>query len=307
MTALQAMLWKYTARCALRDDQELAVPGSTGPKFRGSLGVAPEWYGGTCDRDCQQKVSACLIALTNRTGKHVAVSLLSGADSMGKRLLPSDEDLPFPHQEGAFFGNVFSSEAFACRGRGARKGTQVKRFCALEPTTCSGIANFVDAGACQDACTMRCAKLSDGSERCAAVSCKDPQGRLWPFPITTFLRDQIEGANADVIVGAVATDDGLDDLDDGDTATFKGIDFGPTPGGVRRFVATFAAPSAAGRIEISLSSGRHLGVLAIKATGQAPKAQATALNSSGLAGPNDVTLKFVGGKKMGRLSLIEFR
>jgi hypothetical protein len=248
-----------------------------------------------------------LIALTNRTGKHVSVSLLTGAPSMGKRLLPSDEDLGYPHQEGAFFGNVFSAEAFACRGRGARKGNQVKRFCALEPSSCSGIAQFADAGACEDVCTMSCVKLSNGSERCAAVSCKDPQGRLWPYPITTFLRSQIEANNADVIAGAVANDDSLVELDDGDTAIYRGVDFGPAPRTVQTFVATIVAPRSAGRIEVWLANGRRLGVLPIRATGRGPEAESAPLDTSGIAGLNDVTLKFSGGRKLGRLSLIEFR
>jgi len=43
LNAQQAMLWKYTARCALRSDQELEAPaGPDGdkPKFKGSLGLA---------------------------------------------------------------------------------------------------------------------------------------------------------------------------------------------------------------------------------------------------------------------------
>jgi hypothetical protein len=118
--ALQAMLLKYAARCALRPDQSLdSPPDDSGhvEKLPGALGLAPEWRDGTCDQSCQEKVSSCLIALINRTGKHVQLSLLSNAPSLSTKLLPNDDDLGFPHQEGAFFGNVFSGEAYACRGR----------------------------------------------------------------------------------------------------------------------------------------------------------------------------------------------
>jgi hypothetical protein len=310
MTALQAMMWKYVARCALPEGKELtapAVPGQPPQKFPGLLGVAPEWYGGTCNQDCQQKVSSCLIALTNRTGKHVALSLLSAAASMSPALMPSDQDRDFPHQEGVFFGNVFSSEAFACHGRGAAKAAQVKRFCAVDPASCSGFAQFVDAGRCDDVCKMSCQKLSDGSERCAAVSCTDPKGRAWAFPITTYLRNQIEATNADALTDATPTDDGLTDLDGGDSATFKGVDFGATPGSVRTFAAAIAAPRAGGRIEVGLVGGKRLGTLKLKVGGREPKVQTATLDTAGVSGANDVVLTFAGGKKLGRLVSIEFR
>jgi hypothetical protein len=229
------------------------------------------------------------------------------AASMSPALLPSDQDRGYPHQEGVFFGNVFSSEAFACHGRGAAKAAQVKRFCAVDPASCSGFAQFVDAGPCDDVCTMSCQKLSDGSERCAAVSCTDPKGRAWAFPITTYLRNQIEASNADALTGATATDDGLTDLDGGDSATFKGVDFGAAPGSVRTFAAAISTPRAGGRIEVGLVGGRRLGVLKLKAGGREPKVQTTTLDTAGVSGANDVVLTFVGGKKLGRLVSIEFQ
>ena len=46
------------------------------------------------------------------------VSIMSGDTTMGKYVVPGTSDLGFPHQEGSFFGNVFSGEAYACQGRG---------------------------------------------------------------------------------------------------------------------------------------------------------------------------------------------
>jgi len=311
MTELQAMLWKYTARCALRPDQELAAPARPGEmphKFPGAIGVAPEWYGGTCDRACQEKVSSCLFALTNRTGKHVAVSLLSAAPNMSAALLPSENDIDYSHQEGAFFGSAFGSgEAYACQGTAIRKAPQVKRFCAGEPATCSGLARFSDAGRCQDVCQMTCKKLSDGSERCAATSCRDPGGRTWAFPITTYLRNQIEASNADAVSGAIITDEGLTELDDGDTATWKGVDFGASPGGVHRFIATLGSARSGGRIEIWIDGQHRIGTLTIKASRGEPRPQEATLTAGALSGEHDVTLKFLGGKSLGRLTTIELR
>lgn len=319
------MLWKYTARCALPEGKTLQAPPDAKGKrleFPGLFGAAPEWNDGPCDRTCQEKVSSCLVALTNRTGKHVLVSLLSGDPTLGKSFAPNDDDLGFPHQEGVFFGNVFTNEAYACQGTGVHKGPQVKRFCALEPMTCSGLPDFVDLGRCADACTMSCARLGDGSERCVASACRDPKGRRWEHPITVYLRNQIEACNADAMKGVVAHDDGIDGLDAGDSATYKLLDFTP-PGsqgaraGVRTFAATFLARHPPGRMEIWLDGKTRIGSLDLGSrpsptslVAGAPKGAeelATPISVGGVWGAHDVTLKFVGGKNLGKLALVELR
>lgn len=303
----QSMLLKYTARCALRADQSLeGSPDSAGhrARFPGSLGVAPEWLEGTCDDACQEKVSSCLIALVNRTGKHVQLSLLSGAPAMGKALTPNENDLGFPYQEGAFFGNVFSGEAYTCRGRDVEKAAQVKRFCALEPESCTGLAEFADAGRCEDVCEMRCARLSDGSERCAAASCTDPQGRRWSSPITTYLRNQIEAGNADQLAGSHAKEETVEPSAKLGVARYERVDFGT---GVKTFTARLAAHRAGARIEVWTEHGRRLGVLEVKSTGGVEQAQSAVIDASGLSGTHQVVLKFYDATRIGRLSTIEFR
>ncbi len=310
-TELQAMLLKYAARCALRPDQSLdGPPDASGhvDKFPGALGLAPEWRDGTCDQSCQEKVSSCLIALINRTGKHVQLSLLSTAPSLSNKLLPNDDDLGFPHQEGAFFGNVFSGEAYACRGRDVEKAAQVKRFCALEPRSCTGLAEFADAGRCEDVCEMRCERLSDGSERCAATSCKDPQGRRWSAPITTYLRNRIEAGNADELDGTrAAKDEAFEPLAKLGAARFERVDFGRAGGGVRTFTAHLFARRAGARIEVWLEDGKRLGVLDVKSTGNAEEDQTVAIDARGVSGTHSVVLKLFDATKIGRISTIEFR
>jgi hypothetical protein len=311
LTALQSMMWKYTVRCALRSDQQLeATDAESGAKqmFQGIFGVAPEWSAGKCDQGCQEKVSSCLIALTNRTGKHVLVSLLSGEPSMGEKLAPNDQDVDFPHQEGAFFGNVFSGEAFACRGQGVQKAAQLKRFCASDPATCSGLADFADAGQCQDVCKMKCVKLSDGSERCAASACRDPKGRLWAHPITSYVRNKIEAVNADAIEGAwTDKDQRLQLTRGGAAATYEGVDFGSKAGTVKTFAAALAARRAGGRIELWLDGDKRIGSLAVKGTNGLEKEQITAIQAAGVSGAHRVVLKFVGDTRAVQLSTIEFR
>jgi hypothetical protein len=266
---------------------------------------------GTCDRSCQEKVSACLIALSNRTGKHVQVSVLSAAPALLKSvpsLKPGDTDLGFPHQEGVFFGNVFAGEAYACRGSAAEKGAQVKRFCALEPQSCTGLAEFVDAGRCQDVCEMSCTSLSDGSRRCAATACTDPQGHRWAFPITTYLRNQIEAGNADSLRGTRAgKDQAMQPRARWAAARYEQVDFGPLLGGVKTFTARIAAARAGARIEVWLDGRKRLGVLAVKSTGASEQDQSAVIDASGVSGAHAVVLKLLDATRITRLSTIEFR
>jgi hypothetical protein len=311
---LQAMLLKYAARCALRADQELPGPADAKgarPRFPGSMGIAPEWLQGACDGDCQEKVSSCLIALSNRTGKHVQLSVLSAAPAMLKSassLKPGESDIGFPHQEGVFFGNVFTGEAYACRGSAATKGAQVKRFCALEPESCTGLAEFADAGNCEDVCDMSCVSLSDGTKRCAATACTDPKGRRWSFPITTYLRNQIEAGNADSLSGTRADkDQAVEPLARQGTARYEKVDFGPVGGGVKTFTARVSARRPGARIEVWLDGRKRLGVLDVKRTGAVAEDQSALIDASGVSGSHAVVLKLIDATRIARLSTIEFR
>jgi hypothetical protein len=311
---VQAMLLKYTARCALREGQQLEGPAdATGARqrFPGLLGIAPEWLDGKCDQSCQEKVSSCLIALSNRTGKHVQLSMLSGAPAMlqaAKALRPAESDLDFPHQEGVFFGNVFSGEAYACRGSAAAKGAQVKRFCALDPESCTGFAEFADAGLCEEACEMSCSRLSDGTERCAASACTDPQGRRWAFPVTTYLRNQIEAENADALHGTrAAKDQGVEPFARRVAARYEQVDFGSVKGSVTSFTARLAARGPGARIEVWLDGRKRLGVLAVRPTGARDEDQSAVIDASRVSGRHTVLLKLFDATRITRLSTIEFR
>jgi hypothetical protein len=297
LTPQQAILWKYTARCALRPDQELETPPGADGKtllFKGALGLAPEWHEGKCDNTCQEKVSSCLAALTNQTGDHVNVSLMSAAPSLVHTMSASERDLPYPFQEGAFFGNVFAGEAFVCRGRDSDKGPQLKRFCTLTPGLCSGVATFADAGSCAESCQMSCTTLSDRSRRCAAISCRDPKGRIWIHPITAYLRNRIEAGNADAIVGAISRDSELEEIQDGAEAVYRHVDFGVGPRGPRAIVANISAPTGGGQIEVWLAGGKRLGVLSVASTGGSARDLEAPLAAAGVSGQKDLVLRFKG-------------
>jgi hypothetical protein len=304
------MLLKYTARCALAEGQFLEsaeANGARARRFPGSLGLAPEWRDGTCGSDCQEKVSACLVALTNRTGKHVELSLLSGSPSLGVAFRPSAADASFPHQEGAFFGNVFSGQAFTCRGRDAAKAPQVKRFCAVVPESCSGLAAYRDAGRCQDVCHQECRTLPDGSERCAATVCRDPDGHVWRYPITAYLRNRIEAGNADSISGSKRKNQELDSLDRGDSARFELVDFGRRPRSVSTLALQITGRHGGGRVEAWLDGKRRLGTLAVRDTAGIAEEQRAPLATKGITGRHSLILKVVAGRDIGRLSTVELR
>jgi hypothetical protein len=309
LTAEQAMLWKYTARCALRADQGLEATVGAGEKvtFKGELGLAPQWRDAGCDRSCQERISSCLFALTNATGKHVKVSLLSGAPDLAPVMGPSDSDREYPFQEGAFFGDMFAGQAFVCRGHDVHKGAQVKRFCALEPALCSGLAHFSDAGLCDDTCEMACSRLGDGTQRCVAVRCLDPQGRMWDHPITTYMRNRIEAGNADAVEGIAVSDTSLERLQDGGQATYRTVDFGVTPGATRSVLAHVAASKRGGRIEVWLDGRRLLGALEVPETADAVQDIRARLDARGVAGTHDVVLKFAGLDASARLTDVAFR
>ena len=280
----KAMMWKYVAACALRPDQSLSNPKDPkdGP-FPGRLGLAPEWMESTCDEACRQKVSACLLALTNRTGKHVQISLLSASPRMSAALRPSESDRAFPFQEGAFFGDVFRGPGYVCHGRDDGKGPQVKRFCAAEPASCSGLFTFTDVGRCQDACTLRCSRLPDGTERCPAAQCRSPDGKTWDFPLTPYLRNAIEAGNADELTGGNPDEQQGLVLSGPATAVYQNVDFGTA---AHRTLVVSGSTKAPLAIEVT-SNGKRLGA----GTLQPKRSQAKLrLDTAALTGPRALEL-----------------
>ena len=298
----KAMMWKYVAACALRPDQSLSNPKDPkdGP-FPGKLGLAPEWLESTCDDACRQKVSACLLALTNRTGKHVQLSLLSASPRMSAALRPGEMDRAFPYQEGAFFGDVFRQQGYVCHGRDDRKGPQVKRFCAAEPASCSGLFTFNDAGRCQDVCTLACSRLKDGTERCPAAQCRSPDGKTWDFPLTPYLRSVLEAGNADKLAGATSDETQALVIAGPATARYENVDFGPTASARHTLVVTGTTQAP---LRIVVKSGdQALGAATLlpkKPELKLPLAAAT------LTGPQALEVHLE-GKGQARLTTLELR
>jgi hypothetical protein len=94
----------YIVRCALPAGATLVKKDQDGVSysFEGALGFAPGWQNGACDTNCQEMVSACLMAHINTAGVHIPLWIVAQSPSVGWALDPS-----YPNQEGSFFGNIF--------------------------------------------------------------------------------------------------------------------------------------------------------------------------------------------------------
>jgi hypothetical protein len=179
----------------------------------------------------------------------------------------------------------------------------VKRFCALTPESCDGLGPLHPAGTCADVCEMKCRTLSDGSARCAAASCRDPEGRVWHHPLTTYLRGDIEAGNADRVRGLRRDGEALEGLDRGGLAVFERVDFGAPGAAPTAAVALTLTARHPGRIEIFLDGARRLGASEIAPTGGEGIVRVP-VRATGVSGPHAVVLKVVRGRDIGRLSAV---
>jgi hypothetical protein len=179
----------FIVSCALPAGQSIDVPvDGTTYTFEGEIGLAPEWgqEGGSCDVECQEWVSACLLARVNYRGDHVEISIRGGDNALRST---RDERADYANREAAYFGNVFVApqRAFACL---SPEQTALLRVCGPSLTGC--VVDVV--GACDDVCGQ---PRGDGS----FADCHDqervgyghgrggfPEGtELYRNPITVFL------------------------------------------------------------------------------------------------------------------------
>ena len=110
----------YIVRCALPVGQSITMNvGGQSVVYAGEIGIAPTWGKAACDTDCQEAVSACVLAHVNTSGQHIAL-WMDGPDSA----LGWGRSTDYPYQEGSFFGNIFTStpKAFYCNGKDFDQG-----------------------------------------------------------------------------------------------------------------------------------------------------------------------------------------
>ncbi len=94
---------RYLVECALPEGHVVTktVDGQL-LELEGMLGLAPEWEDDACDEDCQEWVSACLLARTNVGGHTVHVWMRADHPAIGE-----GTNLLYPSYEASFFGNLF--------------------------------------------------------------------------------------------------------------------------------------------------------------------------------------------------------
>lgn len=117
-------LLSYIVSCALPEGSVVsATVGGVAHEFHGSLGMAPAWESRGLTLSERRWVSACLLARVNAYGMSVQISM-RGTESLTPT---AAEQAEYSVVEGAFYGNVFVSDAsklemVACRGAGQAAG-----------------------------------------------------------------------------------------------------------------------------------------------------------------------------------------
>jgi hypothetical protein len=112
---------KYMVKCAYPDGQSLVKQDQYGTPytFYGSIGIAPELAAGPCDLDCQEKISACMLAHVNNSGQHISIWMVGPDPGIGW-----GSSTQYPYQEGAYFGNIFATnwQGYYCAGADMASG-----------------------------------------------------------------------------------------------------------------------------------------------------------------------------------------
>jgi hypothetical protein len=114
--------FRYLVKCALAKGHNIAINCAHygNETVTGELGLADNWYTGTCGADCQQWVSACLLAhssLASEIGVPIQLGGSNGAMTAG-------HDLSYPNDEGAYWGDLFNDDGtgtkrYGCAGTNA--------------------------------------------------------------------------------------------------------------------------------------------------------------------------------------------
>src|SRR3569833_544835 len=145
--------YSYIVRCSLPATHTITLKdGSGNPMpFSGELGMAPEWEYGKCSQDCQQQISACVLAHVNTTGIHISLWMAGDSPALGWGQRPD-----YPQQEGSFYGNIYTSPPTMsyCNGKDFDVGVVPGRIGAGQPG--APYKNpFSGSGYCKDNCAAQ--------------------------------------------------------------------------------------------------------------------------------------------------------
>ena len=174
---------KYMIKCAYPDGQNLVKQDQYGTSytFYGSIGVAPELATG-CDLDCQEKISACMLAHVNNSGQHIGIWMVGPDNGIGWG--GSDK---FPYQEGAFFGNIFASpwQGYYCAGKDMASGEVPGRL-GTPMASNVYIDRYGGNGQCKQ--PSACTETNEGYTNCTDPAPMAPYtvGHKWAHVVTVW-------------------------------------------------------------------------------------------------------------------------
>jgi len=218
---------QYIVKCALPAGTSVSLLDYTGTlqTFPGLAGLAPGFEYDGCDSVCEEKISACLIALTNGAGNHVNIEMSSWYVNADGVAGTADDNLltigtghgpNFTKQEIAAFGNLFTNPPSAnyCSGSGMSSGTAWNPIGAVEERLCGPGSNaWTNCKTAYKKSGVTCGSdsgfdwMPGATKRCSfpttvthpwpwqtvtvvsdtASSCKDVNNKVWNYPITTFV------------------------------------------------------------------------------------------------------------------------
>jgi hypothetical protein len=173
---------KYLVKCAYPVGHSLVKTDQNGMTytFAGSLGVAPEMETSGCGLDCQEKVSACVLAHVNNAGVHVSLWMVGPDPGIG---WGSSTD--YPYQEGSFFGNLFPVNwtGYYCSGKDWDTAAVPGRL--GSPITTNV---YVDPYGTNVPCQTTCTVTNQGYSSCPDVAPTAPyaSGHRWNHVITVW-------------------------------------------------------------------------------------------------------------------------
>ncbi len=158
----------YVVECALPLGSSIVKSVDGQPLvLSGHVGLAPEWEDGACDEDCQQWVTACLLARTNVSMQSIPISLRADHPALG-----FDGNSDYPIYEASFFGNLFVAPQgqYMCEGseEAAVMAELDGRTCSIDPESC-GFESYADCELAE-----RCELVGEDDE-VTAVDCV-PEG-----------------------------------------------------------------------------------------------------------------------------------
>jgi hypothetical protein len=190
--ALARQLLAYTVSCALDVTGSFGFSWTDGAgvehdeTYPGLLGLATYWASGPLDPPGQRWVSACLISRVNYYGVHVSLS--SRGSSPALATLSADEIAAYTYEEGAFWGDVFTSppSAFSCNyAPDVAHSRSAYRDCAAGHVDASGAV--VPCGIIQltGSCDTLCAPLDPTLGY--YPECNSPNGPATAAVVTVFL------------------------------------------------------------------------------------------------------------------------